>query len=771
MNKLQGLIFLIPLILIMACNSAIEHKQSKSNEKVCIDCSMDSVAIIWEKAQTPADTLFAIIAMIDNYLDGPRDLEFKIQKINELTRINERLKLIDIEPYALYKDGMQKWIEHDQSGAIRKIKQAVEAFDKLKKIMGINSVLNDLRLYYSNAGLREERFNYYQEKLNYYLENGPAENVATCYHSIAGSYTYIGDYNKAISNYLKAGDIYKSYSQGGYRNEILAAGWYYYFWGNYDKAMEYINLAISLNGDRNTRWSNVCEGEILLSSIYKGRKQYQAAISHIDRAISISDSLKNYQIVAIALTEKAGILLELQQPQQALNYLNEAKDLRDLHALPVSTNNGDLEIDYYLYKYYTQLKDITSAEADLKEAYKGAQQVKDDRLVQKYRKALADFYLKQGNTDAAAVLAMKYINFGDSLQKSFTRNNIASYENEQVEIKRELEIQQLEIQKKTQRNYFALGGVFLLLISGGFYSRLQYTRKVRKQLEDKNLLIEKEKQRAERTLDNLKSTQSQLIQSEKMASLGELTAGIAHEIQNPLNFVNNFSEVSVDILDEMNEEIESGNEEEVKAIVDILKQNLEKINHHGKRASSIVKGMLEHSRANTGNKEATDINALADEYLRLAYHGLRAKDKNFNAEFKTDFDKQLPEIKVVPQDIGRVLLNLINNAFYAVSQKSKMGKVGYNPSVIVKTKKINSGVEIRVSDNGVGIPESVLEKIFQPFFTTKPTGEGTGLGLSLSYDIITKGHNGDLKVETKQANPNDPKEQGEGTTVIIILPI
>ena len=262
------------------------------------------------------------------------------------------------------------------------------------------------------------------------------------------------------------------------------------------------------------------------------------------------------------------------------------------------------------------------------------------------------------------------------------------------------------------------------------------------------------------TLENLKATQSQLIQSEKMASLGELTAGIAHEIQNPLNFVNNFSEVNKELLIEMNEEIEKGNLEEVKSIAKDVTENEEKINHHGKRADAIVKGMLQHSRSSSSKKEPTDINALADEYLRLAYHGLRAKDKSFNASMKTDFDETLEKINVIPQDIGRVILNLITNAFYVVNEKKKSGIENYEPKVTVSTKMLNDKVEIKVADNGNGIPQKVLDKIFQPFFTTKPTGQGTGLGLSLSYDIV-KVHSGELIVETKE---------GEGTIFSVILP-
>jgi len=261
------------------------------------------------------------------------------------------------------------------------------------------------------------------------------------------------------------------------------------------------------------------------------------------------------------------------------------------------------------------------------------------------------------------------------------------------------------------------------------------------------------------TINELKLTQEQLVQSEKMASLGELTAGIAHEIQNPLNFVNNFSEVNTELVDEMNQEIEKGNLEDVKAIAKDIKDNQEKITHHGKRADAIVKSMLQHSRTSSGVKEPTNINALADEYLRLAYHGLRAKDKSFNTTMKTDFDESIGNVSIIPQEMGRVVLNLINNAFYVVYERKKQQPEGYNPTVSVSTKKMGDKVLISVKDNGTGIPQKVLDKIFQPFFTTKPTGQGTGLGLSLSYDIV-KAHGGEIKVDTKE---------GEGTAFTIIL--
>ncbi|MEP7374749.1 MAG: two-component regulator propeller domain-containing protein [Chitinophagaceae bacterium] len=327
------------------------------------------------------------------------------------------------------------------------------------------------------------------------------------------------------------------------------------------------------------------------------------------------------------------------------------------------------------------------------------------------------------------------------------------------------------------KTWWAYSLYALLIIAAGFgiykYQRQYIIKKEREKTQLRELAQAKEIEKAYR---ELKATQAQLIQSEKMASLGELTAGIAHEIQNPLNFVNNFSEVNTELIDEAGQEIDKGNIKEVRIILNDIKENEQKINHHGKRADAIVKGMLQHSQSSSSIKELTDINKLADEYLRLSYHGLRAKDKDFNATIKTDFDESIGSINIIPQDIGRVLLNLYNNAFYAVNERQKQspqplkrGEEEYEPLVTVSTRRLGSPptggdegkIEIRVADNGNGIPQKVLDKIFQPFFTTKPTGQGTGLGLSLSYDII-KAHGGELKVETKE---------GQGTVFIVQLPL
>jgi two-component system NtrC family sensor kinase len=297
-------------------------------------------------------------------------------------------------------------------------------------------------------------------------------------------------------------------------------------------------------------------------------------------------------------------------------------------------------------------------------------------------------------------------------------------------------------------------------------------KELEKEVERRQLIAQQnellEQQVAERTaelkhsLNNLRTTQTQLIQREKMASLGELTAGIAHEIQNPLNFVNNFSELSTELVDELTEEAQAGRIDEVLAIAGDLTQNLQKVTHHGQRASSIVKGMLEHSRTSSGQKEPTDLNVLADEYLRLAYQGQRSKDQTLTCQLVTDFTPDLPLVDILPQEIGRVLLNLYNNAFYTVAERQKTAPPAYQPTIWARTAQVDGSVQIRVKDNGTGIPESVKAKIFQPFFTTKPTGEGTGLGLSLSYDIVIKGHGGTLEVESVE---------GEGPEFIITIPL
>jgi two-component system, NtrC family, sensor kinase len=375
---------------------------------------------------------------------------------------------------------------------------------------------------------------------------------------------------------------------------------------------------------------------------------------------------------------------------------------------------------------------------------------------------LSQLYQINHHYDSAYKYLQNYVTLKDSL---FNQTNITQAHN--LSFNETLQQQQLEQAKREAQQELKNKIKFYVLAAALIISSIIafiLSKNVRNKRTANNLLS-RQKKEIQNTLSELKSTQAQLIQSEKMASLGELTAGIAHEIQNPLNFVNNFSEVNSELIAEMKDELNKGNIDEAKTIADDINENEQKIIFHGKRADAIVKGMLQHSRSSSGLKEPTDINKLTDEYLRLAYHGLRAKDKSFNATLKTDYDETIGNINIVPQDIGRVILNLITNAFYAVAEKKKV-QPDYEPIVTVSTMGTPSfgegrgEVKIMVKDNGGGIPQKILDKIFQPFFTTKPTGQGTGLGLSLAYDIV-KVHGGELKAETKE---------GEGAEFIIQLP-
>jgi two-component system NtrC family sensor kinase len=434
---------------------------------------------------------------------------------------------------------------------------------------------------------------------------------------------------------------------------------------------------------------------------------------------------------------------------------NKLQYYRQTSQMPFTIRNSGMKssIDSRYAKYYMEQKRMDSALYFAKQVYNNAKTA--DLTLQLNALALmGDYYRALPNTDSTLSYLERFYTLKDSLYGDKVVEQAQTMAYNDMQRQKELEAQNIAFKNRMMFYFLSAIAFFLIILAFIFW------RSKRKEQQAK-AMVQKQNDDLAQTLDKLKATQSQLIQSEKMVSLGELTAGIAHEIQNPLNFVNNFSEVSMELIDEMEAEMAKGDTDEAIAIATDIKQNLEKINYHGKRADGIVKGMLQHSRSSSGIKEPTDINKLADEYLRLAYHGLRAKDKSFNATIKTDYDETIGTLTIIPQDMGRVILNLITNAFYVVDEKRKQIGEGYEPTVSVSTKKVGAEVTISVKDNGNGIPQKVLDKIFQPFFTTKPTGQGTGLGLSLSYDIV-KAHNGELKVETKE---------GEGTEFYITLPL
>jgi len=514
--------------------------------------------------------------------------------------------------------------------------------------------------------------------------------------------------------------------------------------GDRESAIKYYRQEIDIFSSLNSKKAMaLVQSNMNLGYIYTEANRLDSAIFYINRALAYSEitGWKLFNGLLFQIKGSAYLQKDLLDSAKYFYWqgLFTSREQRNERA---EVNNK-----IALAQLYEQLRQVDSAKYYAESTLKQATGLKDMKSVSSAASILSNVWKLQGNTNSAFAYLTLSKNIGDSLYRD-RADKITKFQNLNFEhqIEMEKEIQESIAAKNRIRTITLLTGLALLSV----LAFVLYRNSKQKQKANKVL---------EKTLIELKSTQAQLIQSEKMASLGELTAGIAHEIQNPLNFVNNFSEVSTELVDEMNEEIIKGNIEDAIEIANDLKQNLEKINHHGKRAGDIVKGMLQHSRKGEGKKEPTDINALCDEYLRLAYHGLRAKDKSFNAEFKTDFDENLPKINVVPQDIGRVVLNLINNAFYAVNEKSK-SNTGFVPQVTIVTKKLNDNIQISVKDNGNGIPKNIVDKIYQPFFTTKPTGQGTGLGLSLSYDII-KAHGGEIKVETKE---------GEGSEFIIQLP-
>jgi len=517
-------------------------------------------------------------------------------------------------------------------------------------------------------------------------------------------------------------------------------GLVHYFSGDYSKALQYHyavrKLNEILNDDALTSLSFLNMGEAFF-----GLGQLDSAEASFDQSIYYSD-ISGYKKYKGLTLYDIGRIYETR---------NNKEGAKKYYRLSIKTNI-ETESPDFEGTGYQALADIAKTEGDVdslfyfsRQALNIYQTINDTLGLISANSSLSAAFDISRQTDSAYHYLKTAIALKDGLNKE---GRIKSFQlagfNEQMKLEEQKAEQLRTI--TTIRTWSFIAGIAVLL----FVSSMIY-RNYRRQRKDKHTI--------EQAYAELKSTQSQLIQSEKMASLGELTAGIAHEIQNPLNFVNNFSDVNSELLEELKIEAEKGNLGGVKAIASDLVSNEQKINHHGKRADAIVKGMLQHSRTGSGAKEPSDINRLADEYVRLAYQGFRARDKSFNATFSTEFDNGLDKVNIIPQEIGRVILNLINNAFYAVNERAKQGVPGYEPTVIVGTRRLQNRIEISVKDNGNGISPSIKDKIFQPFFTTKPAGQGTGLGLSLSYDIV-KAHGGELKVETKE---------GEGSEFIIRL--
>jgi signal transduction histidine kinase len=545
---------------------------------------------------------------------------------------------------------------------------------------------------------------------------------------------------------IKLGEYLPVRIAGGIGPVYSVLGELYLEIGDYDKARQYFQKMTALGeGDI----VGVAYGQYYLAMIYEKLNQLDSADFYLHQSYETFGTLNYsyypdvYNVYPPWYNLRAKFYLKQNKPDLAIN---------DLYtSLQMTMGNGDIfHVSNTCIDISNYFENVNQTDSAMYYAEMGNRQANKINYTQGILKATE--ILARLNETRDPTKALHYFKLAQE-----TRDKLYGAGNIQIlrdmiaqEEKRQAEIEATEKAFQNRLMLNTILGIAFTLFGFAVFLFIIFKRK------------QKAKQKIESAYNQLKSTQAQLIQSEKMASLGELTAGIAHEIQNPLNFVNNFSEVNQELIEELEDELNAGNINDVLEISKDIKENEQKINHHGKRADAIVKGMLQHSRTTTNEKEATNINALADEYLRLAYHGLRAKDKSFNADFKTDFDETLPKVNIIPQDIGRVLLNLIHNAFYAVKDKTLTGFESYKPLVTLTTLNLGDSIEIRVKDNGSGIPDSIKDKIFQPFFTTKPTGQGTGLGLSLSYDIV-KAHGGELKVET--LTDGQP-----GTEFIIQLP-
>jgi two-component system, NtrC family, sensor kinase len=712
--------------------------------------------------QMETDSLEAVLAKLKTQPDYKADtnyintLAFKYFQIKPDTTIllsqqsielSNKINYLKGKADALKNTGNAYNVKGEYTRSLTLYNEAFLLWQKASNIKGMGTMYYGKGIVYSNIGKYPEALENYFQALKIREQMNDTLGIASCVNAIGGIYFVQGKYNDALTNYLKA-----------------------------------LNLSESINFLANIESTNANIGEV-----YFRQGNYSAAKEYLLKSQQVTEKTGNKEVRAFISTMMGSIKLKQGLYKEATEYYLKTNELANEIGSPEYISRSKLGLG----EVYLAEKNYEKALQFTQEGINIVVKMGHHELLRDGHEILSRIYEARGLGMQALYHHKQFKLYADSINNQQTElraQNLAAdyeYSKKEIVLKAEQEKTQLEFKKKTNQQRWIIFSAFAALFTALVVALLIYRSRQKEKranhlLNKQNTAMDKQKTKLEMALHDLKDTQSQLIQSEKMASLGALTAGIAHEIQNPLNFVNNFSEVNRELLSEMKAEIDKGNLDEAKAIANDVMENEVKINHHGKRADAIVKGMLQHSRSSSAVKESTNINALADEYLRLAYHGLRAKDKSFNATMKTDYDETIGNIKIIPQDIGRVILNLITNAFYAVTEKKSYEAAGlttferlstlYEPIVSVTTKKINARpddpigrgkVEIKVADNGNGIPKKVLDKIFQPFFTTKPTGQGTGLGLSLSYDIV-KAHGGELKVETKE---------GEGTEFIIVLPV
>lgn len=632
------------------------------------------------------------------------------QKIaDSLSRIYEQQTLPDTARFVLLRD-----LAFNE---VRDLKRALKFAEELISLSESTGNTRYLGAGYFLKGTKQRLLGNLDEALGAFFKSAEvakklrhATAEGDSYGAVADIYSTAKDhpnassyYNKSITTLRQANDSISLASA------LLNAGDELLRIRKYDSALLYFKEAEVIFGKVNYR-TGIAYSLGNIGMVYAANGQHSAAEKNMNEAIRILEETQDYQPICDYLVSISNVYLERGNVQTALGYALRSFQLAKQFGLKEQVANASL--------------------------------------------GLSNLYERTGNINLSFDYYKQHIAYRDSINDINNVQRMADLRTNFLVAQKQVELNMVNRQKRNERNLNILLGVILgltMIILVILLRNNKHKQKAFKILQVQKQETDKQKAKAEDALTELQVTQKQLIHTAKMASLGELTAGIAHEIQNPLNFVNNFSELSVELLGELRgtslNKLAAADRGEAVEIVRNLEENLGRISLHGKKADSIVKGMLQHSRSSSGQKEPTDINALADEFLRLSYHGLKVKDKSFDADFVSEFDASVGKITIVPQDIGRVLLNLYNNAFYAVHKKTGVNGEPFKPLVSVSTKRIGHMVELSVKDNGIGIPQHVIDKIFQPFFTTKPTGQGTGLGLSLSYDII-KAHGGEITVQS-----------------------
>lgn len=648
---------------------------------------------------------------------------------------------------------------HIQKGDYALAKTELETGEKLAKsvndIVGLARNYANYGMFYGMQSKYDSSIYYYNKTIDITKNWGDKNEVSRAYQNIAIDYQMLSNFKQAL-NYQN-----KSLQIADAANDISGLAYV-----SVNMAITYQSLndtvqaeKLYLNAIDYAKKAEIKNVELYaysnLSSLYEQNKSWHLCYDYGMKAAALGRQTGDVGITAVSLSKAAVALAYQKKFSDAETLSAQAVIIADSTHQPLNifqtlSNRAFVKKAQTLYpeaialyeKGFAALKDADIYASQIGNSY--GELANCYEALGNYQKALASYKISTKINDT--------IRSRDNVQRATELS--MNYEFDKKEQTTKAEQDKLNATANTKQTALIIGLLLTVAIIGVVIYAYSNKQKA-------NNLLQKQKGEIQTTLTELKATQAQLVQSEKMASLGELTAGIAHEIQNPLNFVNNFSEVSAELLDEMQAELDSGNKDEAEQIATEIKQNLQKIVHHGKRADAIVKGMLQHSRTSTGQKEPVLLNSFANDYLRLSYQGLRAKDKTFNSALSTDFDQSIEKINIIPQDLGRVLLNLFTNAFYSVAQKEKKQIDGYKPEVSLTTKRLNNSIQICVRDNGSGVPQKIKEKIYQPFFTTKPTGEGTGLGLSLSFDIITKGHGGTLQLNT---------EEGEFAEFVITIP-